>query len=54
MPNKDLYEIALDAITELFSDPSVSVSDCKDNLVSLKSEIDTMLDSLQGDNNWVS
>ena len=49
MSNEELYEKALEAIKDLFSDMSVSQSDARANLESLKSEIDIMLDSLQND-----
>lgn len=44
--NEELYEKALEAITELFSDTSVSQSECKRNLQELISEIKTMIGSL--------
>jgi hypothetical protein len=44
--NEKLYERAVDAINDLFSDKSVSQSTCRDNLLSLIDEIKTMLDSL--------
>lgn len=46
MDNEELYQAAMDAITELFSDKSVSVSDCRGNLEGLKDEINTLLESL--------
>ena len=49
MPSEDLYQRALDAITELFSDSSASISECREDLESLQSEIDILLDSLPVD-----
>ena len=45
MTNDELYEKALDAITDLFCDLSVSVSTCRENLEALKDEIDICLDA---------
>ena len=44
--NEELYQAAIDAITELFSDKSVSVSDCRANLEGLIEEIKMLLESL--------
>ena len=44
---EELYEQAVEAITKLFGDRSVSQATCRDNLLSLKDEIDVMLDSLE-------
>jgi len=46
MNNEELYQAAMDAITALFSDKSVSVSVCRENLDTLLTEIETMMDSL--------
>lgn len=46
MTNKELYDAALQAITKLFSDQSVSQADTRNNLEELQSEIDLMLDSI--------
>ena len=43
---ENLYEDALDAITELFSDVSASQRETKENLNSLIGEIETMIDGL--------
>ena len=42
----DLYDKALNAITELFSDQSVSKKEAKINLDALIGEIETMIESL--------
>jgi hypothetical protein len=47
--NHELYEAAVDAITKLFSDRSVSQTTARNNLLSLKDEIDMMIDSLDRD-----
>jgi len=44
--NDNLFNEALEAITKLFSDKTVSQKTCKDNLIALISEIDMLLDSL--------
>lgn len=44
--NEQLYKKALDAITELFNDTSVSQEIAKENLEGLISEIEIMIDSL--------
>jgi len=44
--NDQLYEKAVEAITELFSDKSVSQSEAKANLESLIGEIEIMIESL--------
>jgi uncharacterized protein (UPF0147 family) len=49
MTNEELYQKAIDAINELFSDRSVPISECRTNLWALRSEIDTMLDALDSD-----
>ena len=46
MRNEELYEKALEAVTELFSDLSVTKTETKDNLQDLVGEIESMLDSL--------
>jgi len=47
MQNQELYDKAMAAITELFSDESVSKEVCIGNLDSLIGEIETMKDSLE-------
>lgn len=47
--NQALYDAAVDAITELFSDQSVSKEQAKSNLQGLKEEINTMIESLELD-----
>ena len=44
-----LYDKALAAITELFGDTSVSRSETRENLETLKGEIETMLSALEAD-----
>ena len=44
--NEILYDKALESITALFSDTSVSKRQCAENLNSLIGEIQTMIDSL--------
>lgn len=46
MSNEDLYQKALDAITELFGDDSVDADKAEENLRALKDEIDVMIDSI--------
>jgi hypothetical protein len=46
MSNKELYDAAKTAIDNLFSDTSVSISQCKENLNSLIGEIEIMIASL--------
>jgi len=46
MTNEELYERANTAITELFSDNSVSAHKCVENLESLIGEMQVMIDSL--------
>ena len=45
--DEDLYDKALVAATILFSDMSVSQRETKENLNSLIGEIETMIDSLE-------
>ena len=47
MTNDELYQKAEESITALFSDMSVSQSDCKDNLNSLIDFIEGMIDTLE-------
>jgi hypothetical protein len=47
MSNDELYEKAVEAITALFSDTSVSKSETAQSLNDLKGEIDVMLDALE-------
>lgn len=49
MNNEELYQIALNAISALFSDMSVSKAKAKENLESLRDEIDIFMDSLGDD-----
>jgi len=46
MSNEELYEKALEAVTELFSDKSVSQSECKSNLETLIGEIEMLISTL--------
>ena len=46
---KDLYEVALEAIREMFNDKQSSASDTRINMNSLKGEIDMLLDGLPED-----
>ena len=45
--NEQLYEQALKAIEKLFSDKSVSQEQAKENLESLISEIEIMIESME-------
>lgn len=45
--NKELYDKALEAITELFSDTSVSKETAIENLNTLLGEIEVMIESLE-------
>ena len=45
--NDKLYQAALDAVKELFSDNSVTADEARDNLRTLRDEIDIMIDSLE-------
>jgi hypothetical protein len=47
--NEQLYEAAKEAITALFSDTSVPRSTAKENLETLKDEIDDLLSALESD-----
>lgn len=47
MDNQELYDLALEAITKLFSDTSVSRSTAKENLENLKDEINVLLSTLE-------
>lgn len=49
MTNEELYEKAMEAITDLFGDMSVSTSTTKENLNTLIGEIQIMIDGLQGE-----
>lgn len=49
MGHDELYEAAQKAITELFSDKSVSQAQTRESLQSLIEEIETMLDTLRED-----
>lgn len=46
MNNDELYEAAKEAITNLFSDSSVSQAEARRNLEGLIEEIRTMIDTL--------
>jgi hypothetical protein len=46
--DRTLLEKALEAITAVFSDTSVSQTDTIEDLCELKGEIETMLDTLKG------
>lgn len=45
--DKDLYEIAMDAIRELFGDTSVTPQQTKENLEALIDNIQIMIDTLE-------
>ena len=45
--NDELYQKAVDVISELFSDSTVSRDKTIENLEGLKGEIDVMLESLE-------
>ena len=49
MSNDDLYQIAVRAINELFSDASVSKETAIANLRELREEINTLIESLEVD-----
>lgn len=49
MEHDKLYEAAQKAVTDLFSDQSVSQAQTRESLQSLVEEIETMLDTLQDD-----
>jgi len=49
LDNKNLYDIAIKSIQDLYGDKSVSISTCKENLNSLIGEIEIMLDCLDND-----
>ena len=49
MTNDELYDQAMEAITKLFSDTSVSPSKARENLRTLQGEIDDMIDTLPED-----
>ena len=44
--NEELYEAAMDAIRELYSDTTVSKEKCKSNMRSLIEEIRAMIQAL--------
>ena len=46
MNNEQLYDKAVEAITDLFNDMSVSKAETQINLDTLIGEIETMIDSL--------
>lgn len=46
--NELLYKAAMEAINKLFCDQSVSPETTKENLNTLKDEIDMLLDSMEG------
>lgn len=47
MSNEELYQKAVEAVTKLFSDMSVSRSEAADNLRALIGEIEIMLSTLE-------
>ncbi len=49
MDNTELYNKALEAITELFSDADVTQAQCRNNLNSLIGEINMLLDTLESE-----
>jgi len=50
MTNEELYDKALETISELFGDTSISQRECKENLESLIAEIQIMLSGLNDAN----
>ena len=46
MSNKELYDAAIEAIKKLWEDMSVDVQTTIENLETLKSEIDVLIESL--------
>jgi len=49
MNNEELYDKAVEAVQNLFSDNSVSIEECRINMNTLISEIQMLLDSLPED-----
>lgn len=49
MSNEELYQKALDAIQDLFSDTSVGQAKARENLRGLTGEIEIMYDALRED-----
>ena len=49
MSNGELYETAMESVTALFSDQSVSQSECKSNLETLIDEIEVLISTLSDD-----
>lgn len=47
MNNKELLKAAKEAVQELFSDTSVSQTQCRENLEEIKADIDGYLDTLE-------
>jgi len=47
LSNEDIYEIARDAIGDLFNDSLVDKETAKANLQGLRDEIDTLLESFE-------
>lgn len=47
--NDKFYEAALTAITKLFNDQSVSIEQARNNLESLKEEIEILLETIEGE-----
>ena len=47
LSNEDLYEVAKDAIDDLFNDASVDKETTKGNLQGLRDEIDMFLESFE-------
>lgn len=47
MTNEELYNAAIEAITNLFSDQSVSRSEARRNLDNLQQEINILIDVLE-------
>ena len=47
MTNEELYNLASESIQKLFEDLNVPIEQCIENLLSLKEEIDTLIDSLE-------
>ena len=50
MSNEELYELASETITKLFSDLTVDKATTRSNLCGLIEEIDVMLNSMEEEN----
>lgn len=47
--SEELYNKAVKAITEMYSDKSDSLSGCLENLQGLRDEVDNMIDAIEAD-----